>query len=120
MPDQSRPLVAHIQDLLADHTYTPAQIADTAIHALYPQLSEGSSATYAQLGRGATLIDLRELAEGRLQTSYVPSNMLGQFPAASEIFDLAAATVAQYDPLREFVAIVWQPTLLLVYRLDQL
>ena len=111
--------VEQLQVVLSEHRYTPEQIAETSLHALYPTLSAGAANTYHQLGRGAVLMDLRELAEGKLNTTYVPEDMLRRLHAEADMFADALSAVAAYDPEREFVAIVWQPELMTIFKLAQ-
>lgn len=108
---------AQLQALLREHSFTPEQIAETALHALYPALSEGAANTYHRLGRGAVLMDLRNLEAGELNTTYVPQNMLLRLNEEAELFGEALSAVGAYDPEREFVSIVWLPTVITIFRL---
>jgi hypothetical protein len=108
-----------LRQLLHEHTYTPEQIAETSVHALYPKLSEGAANTFGRLGRGAVLMDLRDLEGGKLDTTYVPLDMLRRLSEESDVFDEGVRAASAYDPLGEFVVIVWQPTLIMVYKLEQ-
>lgn len=118
--DGSSNAVAELQGLLRQQRLSPEQIAETALHALYPRLSEGAANTYHQLGRGAVLMDLRDLEEGKLNTNYLPAPMLLRLHEESDLFISAVDAVGAYDPEREFVTIVWLPTLITVYRLSLL
>ena len=109
--EQSQSAVERLQMLLNEYAYTPEQIAETAIHSLYPTLSEGAANTFQRLGRGAVLMDLRELAEGKLNTSYVPAVMIERLHSEAALFGDALVAIAAYDPEREYVAIVWQRTI---------
>lgn len=64
-------------------------------------------------------MDLRELAQGLLNTSYVSQPQVARLNAESGLFDEAERAVAAYDPQREFVVIMWQQELILIYRLPQ-
>ncbi|MBC8164217.1 MAG: hypothetical protein H7Z42_23660 [Roseiflexaceae bacterium] len=111
---------AQLRMLMSEHNYTPDQIAETAIQTLYPALSEGAANTYERLGRGAVLMDLRELAEGKLNTSYVPLHMLDQISAASDVFAGAVAAASAYEPERQFVCVIWLAELVTVFRLQRI
>jgi hypothetical protein len=109
-----------LQAALQSHEYTPEQIAETLMHVLYPQLSAGASNTYRRLGRGAVVVDLRNLAGGALDTTYAPLAMVRRLNAEIGLLGDAEAAVESYDPDREFVVVVWQEALIMVYRLAQL
>ena len=115
--EQGQSAVERLQMLLTEYAYTPEQLAETAVHSLYPTLSEGAANTFHRLGRGAVLMDLRELAEGKLNTSYVPEVMIERLHSEAALFGDALVAIAEYDPEREYVAIVWQATLILIFRL---
>jgi hypothetical protein len=120
MSERRAAALEQLRKALQSHPYTPEQIADTLIHALYSQLSSGARDTYHQLGRGAALVDLRNLEGGELDTTYMPQAMLLRLNAESGLFADAEEALNDYDPEREFVVIVWQATLILVYRLQLL
>lgn len=119
MNDEHQTVVEELQALLNDHEYTSEQVGEAAIHALYGKLSAGAAHTYEQIGRGAILMDLRDLAHGHLDTSYVPIDMLHQLNAESALFADAETAALDYDPESEFVIIIWQETLIMIYRLAQ-
>ncbi|GAB4190014.1 MAG: hypothetical protein OHK0022_02540 [Roseiflexaceae bacterium] len=109
-----------LRELLHNTHYSPEQIAEIVMHTLYPKLSAGAANTYHQLGRGAVFMDLRDLAQGVLNTSYVSQEQVFRLNIESGLFDEAEQAIASYDPEREFVAILWQQELLLTYRLQQI
>ena len=119
MNNEHQIVVEQLQALLSEHEYAPERIAEAAIHALYAKLSAGAAHTYEQIGRGAILMDLRDLANGHLDTSYVPLDMLHQLNAESALFADAETAALDYDPESEFVIIIWQETLIMIYRLAQ-
>ena len=108
-----------LRDLLREHPYAPEELAEIVIHTLYPKLSTGAANTYHRLGPGAVFMDLRELAQGLLNTSYVSQQQVARLNAESDLFGEAERAIAAYDPEREFVVIMWQQELILIYRLPQ-
>ena len=119
MSNEHQTVAEQLQALLNDHEYTSEQIAEAAIHALYGKLSAGAAHTFEQVGRGAILMDLRDLANGYLDTSYVPLDMLHHLNEESALFADAETATLDYDPEREFVIIIWQEMLIMIYRLAQ-
>ena len=87
--------------------------------ALERRLSGGAWATYEQSGRGMLLLDLHELAAGDIQLHYVTEAVLPRLEVREHLFAEARAAIADYDPAREFLVLVWLPASMVFYRLKR-
>jgi hypothetical protein len=120
MSDQPHPALDQVRTLLRDGSFTPERIGDALVHGLYPRLSAGAQTTFEQLGRGVIFADLRDLAAGHLDTSYIPLALLLRADTTDTPMADALALAELYDPEREFVVVVVHPEQVLVYRLNLL
>ena len=117
---RQRQVVTHLRSLLDDPTIAPEELADVAVTALERRLSDGAWSTYQQHGRGLLLLDLHALADGDIQLHYVTVAMLPQLEVRAHMFAEAQAAIAEYDPAREFLVLVWLPASMVFYRLQRL
>ncbi len=112
--------MTHLRSLLADPTIAPEELADAAVTGLEQRLSAGAWAKYEQSGRGVLLLDLHELAGGDIQLHAVTEAMLPRLEVRKHLFAEVRPAVAEYDPVREFLVLVWLPASMFFYRLKRL
>ncbi len=63
------------------------------------------------------LLDRHVLATGDIQLHYVTASMLLRLEVREHPFAEVRAAIADYDPAREFLVLVWLPASLFFYRL---
>ena len=66
------------------------------------------------------LLDLHELAKGDIQLHYVTEAMLPRLEVREGLFAEVRAALADYDPAREFLVLVWLPASMFFYRLQRI
>ena len=65
------------------------------------------------------LLGLHELPSGDIELHYVTEAMLPRLEVRENLFAEARAAIADYDPAREFLVLVWLPASMFFYRLKR-
>jgi hypothetical protein len=82
-------------------------------------LSYGAWNTYRRDGRGAVLVDLRQLADGEVTKHYITEDALRAMDVQDGPLAALEAAIDTYEPRRELLAVVQQTAAVGCYRVNR-
>jgi hypothetical protein len=105
--------------LLQDPDLTPDVIARVILGVLHKELSYGAWNTYRRDGRGAVLVDLRQLADGEVTKQYISEDALEEMDVQDTPLAGLEEAMETYEPRRELLVVVRQAAAVGCYRTDR-